>query len=118
MYLMKTSERVVEPHRMQIEKKPGCIQAALRILGDKWTPLLLGHLVEGKKTFSELSADLPGISPRTLSARLANLESKGIIEKFQYCEHPPRYKYGLSEKGRGLRSILVQMATWGNKYGP
>ncbi len=114
---METVENRQSPMCSQIEDRPGCIQAALKVLGDKWTPLLLGHLVEGKKTFSELGSDLPGISPRTLSARLDNLESAGIIIKSQYCEHPPRYKYGLTNKGKGLRNILTQMADWGNKYG-
>lgn len=100
----------------QVEDRPGCIQVALHVLGDKWTALLLGHLVESQKTFSELGTDLPGISPRTLSARLDNLEKAGIIAKSQYCEHPPRYKYGLTEKGKDLRSILIQMADWGKKY--
>lgn len=99
-----------------VEEKPGCIQAALKILGDKWTPLLLGHLVEHKKTFSELGSSMPGISPRTLSARLDNLEKQGIITRLKYCEHPPRFKYELTKKGRDLRTILEQMADWGQKY--
>ncbi len=100
----------------KVEAKPGCIQAALAILGDKWSPLLLGQLVEDSKTFSELASSLPGISPRTLSARLSGLEDQGIISKKCYCEHPPRYKYNLTKKGADLRTILIQMATWGNKY--
>lgn len=99
-----------------VEERPGCIQAALKVLGDKWTPLLLGHLVEHRKTFSELGTDLPGISPRTLSARLDNLETEGIIVRHKYCEHPPRYKYELTKKGKDLRVILEQMADWGQKY--
>jgi DNA-binding HxlR family transcriptional regulator len=106
----------VKPQCMEIEKKPGCIQAALNILGDKWSPLLLGQLVEGKKTFGELELMLSGISPRTLSARLDRLETEGIVSKIQYCKHPPRYRYVLTEKGQDLRSILVQMGDWGAKY--
>ncbi len=107
-----------KPLCKQVEEKPGCVQAALRILGDKWSPLLLGHLVEGEKTFGELDLMLGGISPRTLSARLDMLEAEGIITKNQYCSHPPRYKYELTEKGQALRSILVQMGNWGKKYTP
>jgi DNA-binding HxlR family transcriptional regulator len=99
-----------------IEAKPGCMQAALAILGDKWSPLLIGHLVADKKTFGELDLMLGGISPRTLSARLDTLEKENIVEKSQYCKHPPRYKYGLTQKGQELRSILVRMAEWGGKY--
>ena len=100
----------------KVEQKPGCVKAALEILGDKWSPLILGDLFEIEKTFSELSADLPGISPRTLSARLVCLEESGIITKKLYCQHPPRNKYELTKKGKDLRDILTQMATWGQKY--
>ena len=100
-----------------VEKKPGCIQAALCILGDKWTPLLVGQLVTEPRTFGDLETMLSGISPRTLSARLEKLREDGIIEKRQYNAHPPRYTYHLTEKGQGLSNILVSMAEWGEKYG-
>lgn len=108
----------VKPLCKSVEEKPGCIQAALQILGDKWSPLLLSNLVESEKTFGELELALAGISPRTLSARLESLTSQGIIEKKQYCKHPPRYKYELTDKGLDLRTILVQMGNWGKKYQP
>jgi DNA-binding HxlR family transcriptional regulator len=114
---MKNSvDTAIRPLVKKVEKKPGCIQAALKILGDKWSPVLLGHLFDSPKTFGELDFALPGISPRTLSARLDDLESMGIIGKAKYCEHPPRYKYRLTPKGEDLRSILVKMADWGQKY--
>lgn len=113
---MKESSAADKPLCSEIENRPGCIEASLKILGDKWSPLLLGHLVEGEKTFSELSADLPGISPRTLSSRLDNLEAENIVVRNKYCDHPPRFKYALTEKGSDLRSILTQMADWGSKY--
>ena len=107
---------MVKPQYTEIEKKPGCIQAALNILGDKWSPLILGLLFEEDKTFGELELMLAGISPRTLSSRLDKLEAAKIIRREQYCQHPPRYRYCLTEKGRDLRSILVQMGDWGAKY--
>jgi DNA-binding HxlR family transcriptional regulator len=106
----------LKPQCSKLEKRPGCIQAALAILGDKWTPLLLGQLVSGQKTFSELELMLTGISPRTLSARLSKLEDEGIIQKNQYNVHPPRFKYELTQKGTGLQEVLQQMADWGEKY--
>lgn len=99
-----------------LESKPGCIQAALKIMGDKWTPLLLRDLNDGGHTFSELELSLGGISPRTLSQRLEKLCAEKIIEKQTYCAHPPRYTYNLTEKGRGLKNILVSMADWGALY--
>ena len=100
----------------QLEDRPGCIQAALNILGDKWSPLLLGLLVEGGKTFGELESALTGISPRTLSARLDRLVENETIAKKMYCQHPPRYRYELNQKGIELQGILKAMGDWGNKY--
>ncbi len=106
----------LKPQCEAIENKPGCIQSALCILGDKWTPLLIGQLVSGPKTFGELEVTLVGISPRTLSARLLKLQDEKIIVKAQYKTHPPRFTYQLTEKGSGLQEILSKMASWGEKH--
>ena len=111
MALMKSLHAVEK-----IEKRPGCVQAALSIMGDQWSPLLLAQLVEADKTFSELESALDGISPRTLSARLDKLEIAKVIARDQYCEHPPRFRYGLTQKGKELQDILVAMGEWGNRY--
>lgn len=100
----------------KVEKRSGCIAAALNILGDKWSPLLLGQLIEGAKTFGELESVLGGISPRTLSARLEKLVEHDIVSKNLYCKHPPRYRYELTEKGRELQNILKAMGDWGDRY--
>lgn len=99
-----------------IEKRPGCIQSAIEILGDKWSPLLLGELTGPAQTFGELELSLTGISPRTLSSRLEMLQCNGVLNKKLYCTHPPRYKYELTKKGKDLLGIINEMADWGNKY--
>lgn len=99
-----------------VEKKPGCIKAALAILGDKWTLLLVGHLLGEAHTFAELEALLPGVSPRTLSERLTRLTEEKIIEAELYCARPKRYRYSPTEKGKELRAVLLKMAAWGEKY--
>lgn len=101
-----------------IQDQPTCIQATLRILGDKWTGLILQQLSDGPLTFSKLEISLEHISPRTLSQRLDKLENEKIIEKRMYCEHPPRFKYVLSSKGAELQEVLAKMAEWGAKHTP
>lgn len=96
--------------------QPLCIQTTLRIMGDKWTALILRDLTANINTFSRLEVSLLGISPRTLSQRLDMLESEGIINKRQYCERPPRYKYLLTKKGSELQDVLTKMAEWGSRY--
>ena len=93
-----------------------CIEVALCILGDKWTPLLIKELTYCPQKFSDLEKTLAGISPRTLSQRLNKLVDYKIIVKQEYCQHPPRYTYKLTEKGADLRNILTKMAEWGDKY--
>ena len=110
------SFQTTKPPCEKLESTAGCMQATLCILGDKWTPLLLGQLVSGQKTFGELEQGLSGISPRTLSARLEKLQQSAIITKNQYNTHPPRYKYVLSEKGQELQGILEDMVSWGEKH--
>jgi len=99
-----------------LEPKVGCIAAAMRIIGNKWTALILRDLFEGPKRFCELEKSVGKINPRTLSQRLDDLEAEGVITKESFAEVPPRTEYCLTEKGRDLQPILKQMATWGDKY--
>lgn len=101
---------------MQCESKPGCIKAALAILGDKWSPLVLKELAErGPLRFGELEAALR-LSPRTLTQRLEHLEAEGVIVAKQYCAKPPRNEYELTTKGKDLVSVVIAMGKWGEKY--
>ena len=93
----------------------GSVDAATEIIGDKWTPRLLRFFVaEPTVRFCQLQ-DLTGdINPRTLSARLVKLEQEGIILKRPTS--PSRCEYELTDKGRDLMPILLQMHSWSAKY--
>ncbi len=99
-----------------LETKVGCIAAAMEIIGSKWTALILRDLFSGPKRFCELERSVGSINPRTLSQRLDDLESHGIITKKSFAEVPPRTEYTLTEKGTELFPVLQQMAAWGAKY--
>jgi DNA-binding HxlR family transcriptional regulator len=101
--------------------KLGCINAALALVGDKWSPLLLKALAEsetGQLRFGELEHELSPISPRTLSQRLSMLHDAGVIETRCYCEHPQRYCYALTDKGRDLLVVIEAMVAWSAQYAP
>jgi DNA-binding HxlR family transcriptional regulator len=102
--------------REEIEPHPGCVAASLSILGNKWTALIVNNLSEGSARFSEIERSLKGISPRTLSQRLDEMEQCGLISKKSYAEVPPRVEYTLTNKGKDLFPILKSMAEWGDKY--
>ena len=95
----------------------GCITAAAQVLGDKWTPMIVGELAKaGTLRFCQIQDKTGGVNPRTLSARLDELEGAGIITKKTFAEVPPRCDYALTAKGRGLVPALKAMATWSKKY--
>jgi DNA-binding HxlR family transcriptional regulator len=101
---------------INIEKRPGCVAAALAILGNKWTALIVKELAEGCARFSTLEHALKGISPRTLSQRLDEMERCKLITKKSFAEVPPRVEYTLTQKGKDLLPILRSMGEWGEKY--
>lgn len=97
-------------------REQACVRAAAAIVGSKWTPQLIYALANGVERFCELQKEAGGINPRTLSARLDELEAAGIVQKQSFSEVPPRVEYLLTPKGRDLLPILECMVEWGEKY--
>lgn len=94
-----------------LETRTGCIAGAMAIIGQKWTALILRDLAVGPQRFADLERSIPDLNPRTLSRRLDELETSGIITR---CNSSSRYE--LTQKGRDLIPVLEQMAAWGDKY--
>lgn len=79
-------------------------------------PQLIYAIANDVQRFSELQKAAGGLNPRTLSARLDDLERDGIVTKTAFAEVPPRIEYSLTKKGQDLVPILMQMLEWGEKY--
>lgn len=95
-------------------KKISCpIERTFAIIGSKWTVLILRELSSGVKRFGQLREALHGISPKTLTQRLRELEREGVLYKTSYPEIPPRVEYRLTPKGESLKAILMALARWG-----
>lgn len=92
------------------------VAAAADIIGAKWTAIIVHDLSEGARRFSELEHACPGISPRTLSERLRNLEDDNIVVRHSYPEAPPRVEYQLTEKGRALLAVIDAMRRFGHDW--
>ena len=82
-------------------------------MSGKWTMLILRTLCEGTKRFGELQRELSGISPKTLSVRLTQLEKEGIVTKHVFAEVPLHVEYSLTKKGSHLKEIFRQLSEWG-----
>jgi len=94
----------------------GCVKAATRILGDKWTPQILRFFVnEEVVRFCQVQDLVEGINPRTLSARLDSLEKEGIITKTATTSET-RCDYRLTPKGLELVPILRDMQAWSERH--
>lgn len=100
----------------KLQEEPCGVAKTLKIIGSKWTSLLLHYLFEGKTRFNELQRAMPGVSPKTLSQRLKALQDEGIITKQVFAEVPLHVEYTLTEKGKSLNDIIQKMAEWGEKH--
>lgn len=91
------------------------ITAALDVIGDRWSLLVLRGVFRGLHRFSELRDDL-GIATNLLTTRLNRLVDNHILEKVPYNERPVRFEYRLTEAGRDLSPVLVSLMQWGDRY--
>ena len=93
---------------------PNCpVGLALDVVGERWTLLVLRELRFGAQRFQDFLDAIPGLSPAVLSARLKLLEEHGVVERRLYSDHPPRFEYVNTEKGRGLAPVLLALRQWG-----
>ena len=102
---------------MQVTRRSTCPAAcALDIAGDRWTLLVVRDLLRGRDTYSKLAAGDEGIPTNILADRLKKMQRAGLIEAEPYQQHPLRYRYALTDKGRDLAHVLAALARWGKKH--
>lgn len=91
------------------------IAQALDVVGDWWTLLVVRDVAGGVSRFSDLAAEL-GVSRKVLTERLAMLVERGVLERRQYSDRPPRSEYHLTDAGRGLLPVLIALQNWGAQH--
>jgi DNA-binding HxlR family transcriptional regulator len=92
------------------------IQFTLDLIGSKWTLLILRELFAGARRTHEFLEALPGISSKTLTMRLRELEAHGLVVRKVYPEIPPRVEYSLTEKGREIQPVLTSLYQVGVRW--
>lgn len=89
------------------------------LLGKKWILHIIKELSwHGKKRYSELKRALEGVSPKTLTERLRELEKEDVIVRIVYPEVPPRVEYDLTDKGQDLSKSIDSICDWARKWYP
>jgi DNA-binding HxlR family transcriptional regulator len=92
------------------------VETTARIVGGRWKAAVLEQLFQGTKRFSELKRAVRGISQRTLSQQLRDLQSTGIVERTVYADSPPRVIYEITPLGKSLGPLLETMCHWGKSH--
>jgi DNA-binding HxlR family transcriptional regulator len=87
----------------------------MAVLGGAWTPSLIWKLAGDPRRFGELMRDIPGISPKMLTARLRDLEEKGVVVRAVMPTSPPSVEYSLSELGRELIPVINTIVRVGTR---
>ncbi|WP_100488278.1 winged helix-turn-helix transcriptional regulator [Sporolactobacillus pectinivorans] len=92
------------------------VEATLEVIGGKWKPVILCHLINGKKRTGELKRLIPNITQKMLTQQLRELEHDGIINRRVYNQVPPKVEYELSEYGETLKDVLHRLCLWGENH--
>jgi DNA-binding HxlR family transcriptional regulator len=94
---------------------PGCsVEAAISLIDGKWKCVVLFHLLRGTMRFNEIQRQIGGVTQRTLTNQLRELEDDGLIERKVYAQVPPKVEYTISPLGRSLEPILIALKGWGD----
>src|ERR1700736_4032271 len=101
--------------RTRFDDWPCPIARTTDLIGDWWTPLVMREAFLGRRRFGDFQQALK-IPPAVLPKRLHRLVEDGLLQKVAYEEHPPRFEYRLTEKGRAFWDVLAAMWRWGSDW--
>jgi len=92
------------------------IEHTLRVLGDRWSILIVRAALRGIRRFDDFCDDL-GIARPILTARLRRLVDHGVMTRVAYQQNPLRHEYRLTEAGIALSPVLVALVRWSEEHG-
>ncbi|WP_052466909.1 winged helix-turn-helix transcriptional regulator [Psychroserpens damuponensis] len=85
----------------------------MNLIGTKWKPLVLFHLLDGALRSGILQKKIPGISNKMFTQTVRELEKDGLVLRRVFPVVPPKVEYSLSKRGKSLEAILQGLDTWG-----
>jgi DNA-binding HxlR family transcriptional regulator len=100
------------------ELKSCPIETTFRIIGKRWTVLIIREIFRGNTQFNRFMENINGISPKVLTERLRELEQLGIIRRRIVSEYPLRVEYSLTDIGKGFEPVLLSAASFSMMYMP
>jgi DNA-binding HxlR family transcriptional regulator len=105
----------VTPVTRVVTPRECSVAAALDVIGEKWSLLVVRELFLGSRKFNDIAANT-GAPRDILTTRLRRLEQLGVIERRLYSQRPARYIYVLTDEGKDLRPVLMALKHWGDRH--
>nr|WP_244183264.1 helix-turn-helix domain-containing protein [Polaribacter sejongensis] len=96
-----------------IEKITCPLNYTMNLIGTKWKPLVLFHLLKGGLRSGILQKHIEGISNKMFTQTVRELEKDGLISRKVYPVVPPKVEYTLTKRGQSLEGILRSLDKWG-----
>ncbi|AXG72861.1 transcriptional regulator [Flavobacterium arcticum] len=101
-------------YKVNGKEYPCCTSVTMGIIGGKWKTVILYYLIDKPLRYSELRKKIDGVTERTLSLQLKDLEEDGVIQRKVYTTKPPlKVEYSLTDFGKTLIPLLHTIADWG-----
>jgi len=91
-------------------------QKAIELVGKRWSGTILRAIMNRPMHFSEISSHIEEISDRSLSLRLKELESEGLITRSVEATQPVGVSYELTDKGRDLEAVITELERWAHDW--
>ncbi|MFE7751826.1 winged helix-turn-helix transcriptional regulator [Streptomyces sp. NPDC057428] len=110
---MPRQQQPARPARRRSYDQYCAAARALDSVGDRWTLLIVRELLAGPRRYTDLHADLPGVSTDVLASRLKDMEQGGLAVRRRLPPPAAATVYELTEHGRGLLPVLTALARWG-----
>lgn len=92
------------------------VQTTLKVLGGKWKILILWHLKDQARRFSELKRLMPEITEKMLIQQLRELEKDEVVHRNVFPDVPPKVEYSFTEYGRSIEPVLQVLCNWGEAH--
>jgi DNA-binding HxlR family transcriptional regulator len=100
------------------ELKSCPIEATFRIIGKRWTVLIIREMLRGTTQFNRFLENITGVTPKVLTERLRELQEFGIIRRRIVSDYPIKVEYRLTDLGREIEPILLAAASFSMKQMP
>jgi len=94
------------------------IEATFRIIGKKWTILIIREMLRGTTQFNRFVENIEGITPKVLTERLRELQKFGIVRRRIVSEYPIRVEYEMTDLGKEFEPVLLAAASFSMRNMP